>query len=59
MILMRHSGRNKTKCINPQLKVRGIYETETFAFAMGISINFGRIARFMSSIELSSHKSHG
>jgi hypothetical protein len=53
MILMRHSGRNKTKCINPQLKVRGIYETETFAFAMGISINFGRIARFMSSIELS------
>ena len=39
------------KCNNHKLKVRGIFKTEIFAFATGISINFGRIARYMASME--------
>jgi len=32
-----------------KLKVRGIFKTSLFAFAMGISINFGRIYRLLMS----------
>ncbi len=32
-----------------KLKVRGIFKTKLFAFAMGISINFGRIYRLIMS----------
>ncbi len=39
------------KCDNHKLKVRGIFKTEIFAFATGISINFGRIARYMASLK--------
>ena len=33
-----------------KLKVRGIFKTNLFAFAMGISINFGRIYRLLESL---------
>jgi len=39
--------KNKTKA--GKLKVRGIFKTKLFAFAMGISINFGRIYRLIMS----------
>ncbi len=39
--------KNKTK--TGKLKVRGIFKTKLFAFAMGISINFGRIYRLIMS----------
>jgi len=39
--------KGKTKA--GKLKVRGIFKTSLFAFAMGISINFGRIYRLLES----------
>lgn len=39
--------KHKTKA--GKLKVRGIFKASIFAFAMGISINFGRIYRFLVS----------
>jgi hypothetical protein len=39
----------KRKMHNGKLKVRGRFKTEVFAFSMGISINFGRIARFLKA----------
>ncbi len=39
--------KNKTKA--GKLKVRGIFKIKLFAFAMGISINFGRIYRLIMS----------
>jgi len=39
--------KNKTKA--GKLKVRGIFKARLFAFAMGISINFGRIYRLIMS----------
>ena len=37
----------KTKTKNGKLKVRGIFKASLFAYAMGISINFGRIYRLL------------
>ena len=37
----------KRKTQAGKLKVRGIFKASLFAFAMGISINFGRIYRFL------------
>lgn len=37
------------KMNNRKLKVRGLFKTEIFAFAVGISVNFGRINRYLSS----------
>ena len=39
------------KCKNHKLKVRGIFKAELFAFATGISVNFGRIYRYTVSEE--------
>ena len=39
--------KDKTKA--GKLKVRGIFKTKLFAYAMGISINFGRIYRLIMS----------
>ena len=39
----------KVKTKAGKLKVRGIFKTSLFAFAMGISINFGRIYRLLES----------
>lgn len=38
------------KMKNHKLKVRGSFKAGLFAFAVGISVNFGRIYRYMSSI---------
>jgi len=37
------------KMNNRKLKVRGLFKAEIFAFAIGISVNFGRIYRYISS----------
>ena len=37
----------KTKTKNGKLKVRGVFKASLFAYSMGISINFGRIYRFL------------
>lgn len=37
------------KMNNRKLKVRGTFKAEIFAFAVGISVNFGRIYRYLSS----------
>ena len=37
------------KMHNRKLKVRGLFKTEMFAFAVGISVNFGRVYRYLSS----------
>lgn len=37
----------KAKTKNGKLKVRGIFKTSLFAYAMGISINFGRVHRLL------------
>jgi hypothetical protein len=37
------------KMNNRKLKVRGLFKTEVFAFAVGVSVNFGRINRYLSS----------
>ncbi len=39
----------KRKMNDDKLKVRGHFKTSIFAFAMGISINFGRVYRFLQS----------
>ena len=39
----------KRKMDDDKLKVRGHFKTAIFAFAMGISINFGRVHRFLLS----------
>ena len=38
----------KTKTKNGKLKIRGNFKTSLFAYAMGISINFGRIYRLLA-----------
>lgn len=40
----------KRKFHNGKLKVRGYFRTTLFAFSMAISINFGRIFRYMANI---------
>lgn len=40
----------KRKMHNGKLKVRGYFKTAVFAFSMAISINFGRIFRYISDI---------
>ncbi len=40
----------KRKFHNGKLKVRGYFRTTLFAFSMAISINFGRIFRYMATI---------
>lgn len=37
----------KRKMQNGKLKVRGAFRTSVFAFSMGVSINFGRIYRYI------------
>ena len=37
------------KMSNRKLKVRGYFKAQVFAYAVGISVNFGRIYRFISS----------
>lgn len=37
------------KMNNRKLKVRGLFKAEMFAFAVGISVNFGRVYRYISS----------
>ncbi|MBU2445349.1 MAG: transposase [Bacteroidetes bacterium] len=37
------------KMNNRKLKVRGLFKAEVFAFAVGISVNFGRVYRYISS----------
>ena len=39
----------KRKMNSGKLKVRGRFKTEIFAFAMGISINFGRVSRLLKA----------
>ena len=40
------------KMNNRKLKVRGLFKTAIFAFAVGISVNFGRIYRYLRAQEL-------
>ena len=40
------------KMNNRKLKVRGYFKTTIFAFAVGISVNFGRIFRYLKAKEL-------
>ena len=44
----------KTKTKSGKLKVRGIFKASLFAYAMGISINFGRIYRLVAEKGLNS-----
>lgn len=37
------------KMNNRKLKVRGLFKAEIFAFAVGISVNFGRVYRYLGS----------
>jgi len=37
---------------NRKLKVRGYFKATIFAFAVGISVNFGRIFRYLKAQEL-------
>ncbi len=37
------------KMNNRKLKVRGLFKAEIFAYAVGISVNFGRIYRYLNS----------
>lgn len=37
------------KMNNRKLKVRGLFKTEIFAYAVGIGVNFGRVYRYLSS----------
>ena len=40
------------KMHNRKLKVRGLFKTELFAFAVGIGVNFGRVYRYLRAQEL-------
>lgn len=42
----------KRKMLNDKVKVRGRFKTMLFAFATGISINFGRIVRYLDAQQM-------